>query len=385
MIKIVDSYDWTLKKYGDTAFFRKSISVLPELLYESNTNLTTKFSILVPTYQRAEYVLETLCSIVNQTFTKNFEILICNDDPSDDCTLLLSFLKTYHKNNQKVRLYRNKTNLQQFGTTNLLIYLASSEWVTIVHDDDLLDPKFLEVTTMHTKGSANVIIPHIVAFGNSHTFDRGNNFFTKLKKMWLFLFRWTYPKTYFRPAGIYPNFSTPSPVNKLYKRNALIECGGFDDNPIGDFYLNVIKFYPYYNQLFLSDNLYFSRQGNGLSNSMIDFNLIFHTQALSKLLSENIDIIKPADTIIIEQEINKLNKFLNARFDERILKHYQVPVMPARYCNNLFAPIRYYFYWIKTLVTKATFLFFDTPSQKHKLYLESVHSSVELFRSSQKR
>ena len=71
----------------------------------------TLVSVLIPTYNSAEFIKDCVESIINQTY-KNIEIIIV-DDTSTDKTF--DILKRLAKQDKRIRLFQNRTNL---GITN---------------------------------------------------------------------------------------------------------------------------------------------------------------------------------------------------------------------------------------------------------------------------
>ena len=99
---------------------------------------TSKVSIIVPMYNAASFLKETLDSILNQTFT-NFELLLI-DDCSKDNTLEIanSF------SDPRIYIVKNEKNLGAGGTRNKGIKLAQSTYIAFCDADDIMFPNRLE-------------------------------------------------------------------------------------------------------------------------------------------------------------------------------------------------------------------------------------------------
>src|SRR6185312_6252656 len=111
-----------------------------------------KFSVVIPTYNRAKVVSRCLDSLAEQTF-KNFEVIVCDDGSTDDT-------------NDKIKFYSDKLNLkydyaENWGGAakprNRGIELASGEWVCFLDSDDWWDPNKLEVILKYTDSDFNVL------------------------------------------------------------------------------------------------------------------------------------------------------------------------------------------------------------------------------------
>ena len=110
-----------------------------------------QISIIMATYNRQQFILESLLSIQNQTYT-NFECLII-DDGGTDKTLenITSLLQrdsrfTYHKRN-------NKYLKGLPGTRNCGLDFAKGTYIIFFDDDDIVHPQNLEICVKELKQS----------------------------------------------------------------------------------------------------------------------------------------------------------------------------------------------------------------------------------------
>jgi glycosyltransferase involved in cell wall biosynthesis len=91
-----------------------------------------KFSILIPTYNGAEVIGDTLRSLLSQSFL-NFEIII-QDDASSDNTI--EVIKSF--NDPKIKIYHNEKNLGYPGNLNSLSQKATGDILYLMGQDDIL-------------------------------------------------------------------------------------------------------------------------------------------------------------------------------------------------------------------------------------------------------
>jgi glycosyltransferase involved in cell wall biosynthesis len=98
-----------------------------------------KFSILIPTYNREEYLVESLDSALKQTY-KDYEIII-SDNCSTDNTVEL--LKKYTRTHKNIKFYSQKKNLGTVRNIKFLINKAKGDYSLFLFDDDLLDKEAL--------------------------------------------------------------------------------------------------------------------------------------------------------------------------------------------------------------------------------------------------
>ncbi|MEX1190561.1 MAG: glycosyltransferase family A protein [Brumimicrobium sp.] len=97
-----------------------------------------KFSIIVPTYNRAHLIGKTVDSILSQTY-KNFELIIVDDGSTDNTEDVI--LKNYPN---QVRYYK-KQNAERAAARNFGTQQALGKYVLWFDSDDIMYPNHLEV------------------------------------------------------------------------------------------------------------------------------------------------------------------------------------------------------------------------------------------------
>jgi glycosyltransferase involved in cell wall biosynthesis len=96
-------------------------------------------SIIVPTYNRANYLLETLNAILAQQ-DKDLEVIVVDDCSTDDSRIVLeSFKKQY----PQIILVFLEENLGESNAVNVGWSLASKQFISIVNSDDPPDKNWL--------------------------------------------------------------------------------------------------------------------------------------------------------------------------------------------------------------------------------------------------
>lgn len=91
-------------------------------------------SILIPTYNREQYLGDAINSALNQTY-KNIEVIV-HDDASTDGTVEL--LAEYH--DKRLGVIRTEDNHGMIGGWNYIISQAKGEYIKFLASDDLLEP-----------------------------------------------------------------------------------------------------------------------------------------------------------------------------------------------------------------------------------------------------
>lgn len=97
-------------------------------------------SIVLPVYNGAKYLRESIESVISQTYT-NWELLIV-DDCSTDETAEIS--KEYVQKDSRIKYFLNKVNLRLPRNLNKGFSLASGEYLTWTSDDNSFKPQALE-------------------------------------------------------------------------------------------------------------------------------------------------------------------------------------------------------------------------------------------------
>lgn len=100
-------------------------------------------TIAIPTYKRFDTLLEAITSASAQAGPDRPDIIIVdNEGHGDKPAAVRAALPNL--DGCSVRYFVNRSNLGMFGNWNRCIELAQTPWLTILNDDDLLRPTFLE-------------------------------------------------------------------------------------------------------------------------------------------------------------------------------------------------------------------------------------------------
>tara|TARA_B100000959_G_C14871821_1_gene578685 strand:- start:202 stop:1116 length:915 start_codon:yes stop_codon:yes gene_type:complete len=99
-----------------------------------------KFSIILPTYNRADtYLKEAIDSVISQTY-KNWELLIIDNHSADNTDELISNYKE-----ERIELLKIHNNGNIAKSRNLGIKNASGDYTALLDSDDYWDKKKLEI------------------------------------------------------------------------------------------------------------------------------------------------------------------------------------------------------------------------------------------------
>lgn len=96
------------------------------------------WSVVIPAYQRPDYLLESLVSVLAQwSGIEEMEILVIDDASTPPLYQLVNAI-----GRGVVRYYRNPQNLRQQGTWNAGVTNSRGLWIHLLHDDDYVLPGF---------------------------------------------------------------------------------------------------------------------------------------------------------------------------------------------------------------------------------------------------
>lgn len=109
-------------------------------------------SIIIPVFNRAHLILETLDSIATQTYT-NFECILIDDTSTDDS---FKFITAYTHKDKRFQLLRRPEYLQK-GANSCRNYgrsIAQGSYIQFFDSDDLMHPNNLELKIETLKNSS---------------------------------------------------------------------------------------------------------------------------------------------------------------------------------------------------------------------------------------
>ncbi|MEP2987850.1 MAG: glycosyltransferase [Parasphingorhabdus sp.] len=119
-----------------------------------------QFSVVMPVYNAAEHLLETIRSVLNQS-ERDFEFIMIDDGSTDDS---LSLMLSFASEDERIKLVSQK-NKGVSGARNLGIGLARGSLVAFIDADDLWDANKLAVhRSFHAENSNAVASYAKVAF-----------------------------------------------------------------------------------------------------------------------------------------------------------------------------------------------------------------------------
>lgn len=187
-------------------------------------------SIIVPTYNRAAYILEALDSVFVQTYS-DYEIIVVDDGSTDNTAEVLKTLVDQDKIH-----YVHQENGGESAARNHGIRLAQGKYIAFLDSDDLFLPSKLEkqVTFLDDHPDIGFVQSWYSKFN-----DAGEQLGVRNTSIFS---GWVYPKILLFWAVL---MAVPC---VLVRREVLAEIGGFDENqywgPDLDLWRRITKKHP---------------------------------------------------------------------------------------------------------------------------------------------
>lgn len=103
--------------------------------------MTEKISVLIPVFNREEYIEESVRSILNQTYY-NLEIIIYDDGSTDSS---INIIENLMKEDKRIRLIKGFTNKGVGHARNELINACKTKYACWHDSDDVSLPKRIEL------------------------------------------------------------------------------------------------------------------------------------------------------------------------------------------------------------------------------------------------
>lgn len=215
-------------------------------------------SVIVPLYNAAEYILETIDCLLNQTY-QNIEIIVIDDFSSDNSFQLVSSIQS-----DRIILKKNKKK-GACAARNYGFELSKGEFIQFLDADDLLSKNKIEAQFKLIKD-----IPNAIATCGWGKFTNYNDKVVVKNQ----LINKNYSTPYLWLIDAWQNIEMAPTIVWFAPRNVLIKAGGWNEqllkNQDGEFFCRVIlnsSCIKYSNEAVA----YYRTNPNGITHSKITF------------------------------------------------------------------------------------------------------------------
>lgn len=136
------------------------------------------FSIIIPTYNRADFIQASIESVLLQTY-QNFEIIVVDDASTDNTKEVVKNIKS-----EKIIYIKKNINTERASARNTGTNAASGQYVYFHDSDDILYPNHLEEAAKLIKTKPKTVF---FALGyeliNQNSIPKHDSFSTKMGKI----------------------------------------------------------------------------------------------------------------------------------------------------------------------------------------------------------
>ena len=96
-------------------------------------------SIVIPTYNRYEMIIESFASVLNDSRVS--EICIVDDCSTDNSIRLLV---DHFFNNPKVHIYQNTANQDCYWNKRIAVEYSTNDWCIVLDSDNIITPEYID-------------------------------------------------------------------------------------------------------------------------------------------------------------------------------------------------------------------------------------------------
>jgi spore coat polysaccharide biosynthesis protein SpsF (cytidylyltransferase family) len=137
------------------------INLIKQNKYLLRINHLPKVSIITSVYNCSKYIVETMKSVLSQTFN-DYEFIIIDDASTDNSVIeIVEYISSLNYDEQKrIRLYRNKENKKQGYCLNYGLELSRGKYIMCLDADDILYSDMLtELVEIIEQEQADIVMP----------------------------------------------------------------------------------------------------------------------------------------------------------------------------------------------------------------------------------
>ncbi|MEE3419043.1 MAG: glycosyltransferase, partial [Methanosphaera sp.] len=268
------------------------------LLYQVNE--MPLVSIIMPVYNRENYISNAINSVLNQSY-KNFELILIDDSSTDNTVNIINEFK-----DDRIRLLKNKSNMGVSKSRNIGLKESKGKYIMYLDSDNDWEPDYLKATV----GAFETIPDADALYSGQYVYEENKD---NLK----FIRYGTINKGLLKNRN-YVDLNCFSHTRKIYEKE-----GGFDEKLSRfvdwDLILKYMTNGKMYSIPFVLSNYYFNIAENSISSNqdLIDQSTIVIEKQEDRLNSKvlNYDMKKNVSVIIPSYEsLNDLKECLESLF-----------------------------------------------------------------------
>ncbi len=101
-------------------------------------NTNNKVSIIIPSYNHCLYIEESINSCIKQDYSGEIEIIIVDDNSTDDTRYILEKYKEYNLHNREIKIFLKEKNLGLNNSIEVALQHSTGEFIQLLASDDYL-------------------------------------------------------------------------------------------------------------------------------------------------------------------------------------------------------------------------------------------------------
>lgn len=187
-------------------------------------------SVCIPAYNNADYIKETIESVLKQTY-KNIELIVVDDQSKDDTVAVVKSIQ-----DDRIKLYINEENLGMSGNWNRCMELCTGEYIKLICADDLIHETLIEREVRAMEQHPEVLLVESdTQFVDKN--GKGKGFYKRYRK------RGVVDGREISKVCVRTRDQFGAPLANLIRRSAYEQTGGFDSTFVYivdyDFFMNI--------------------------------------------------------------------------------------------------------------------------------------------------
>ncbi len=139
--------------------------------------MNEKVSIVMTSYNYADYIKEAIESVIAQTYS-NWELVIVDDGSTDNS---VDVIKSFMEKDDRIKLYQheNGENKGLASSVKLGVEKAESEWIAFLESDDKFTPNSLEekINTIKANPDIDLLFTDLELFQDDKMISSFNKYF----------------------------------------------------------------------------------------------------------------------------------------------------------------------------------------------------------------
>lgn len=253
-----------LSKYIDREFLENRITnfdseinkynhIASKLLFDNCERSDFDLIVVVPTYKRSKYLVQTLESLHNQKTDHQFGIFVFDNSGIEDNNARNTIESIKNLGIKNVKYFLNDENIGMVGNWNRCISMADSEYVSMLHDDDLVDDCFVNSIFKIIKKAQKKDQKIGIVQSSYNFFFEGNKINLEQNKKRIHFYNVSLNNLVIGNMQI----TNPPTCGIVINKKAFIECGGFLESfyPSMDFLLSIQMYRKGYKLYKTKENL----------------------------------------------------------------------------------------------------------------------------------